>query len=77
MQTYDEAGKLLETRQLENAEELAKAVKSAMENPKVQHVAIGRIPRKGDSLVINGLRFDCVFVDAVHGIFKLKIRKPK
>jgi hypothetical protein len=76
MQAFDPSGNLLETRQLDE-EEVGPAVQDAMSKPNVQNVSVGRLPRKGDVITISGLHFDVVFVDQTHGVFKMKIRKPK
>ena len=71
MQTKDVQGNVLSSKQLKNLEE----VKAALMSEGVASVSVGKIPRKGDRVEVCGLQYEVMFVDATHGILKLRLLK--
>jgi len=76
MQSKDALGNVLESRQLLD-DEIAEQVATAIQGEKVKSVTVGKIPAKGEQVEINGLIYDVVFVDAMHGILKIRLKNWK
>lgn len=56
---------------LEDADDLAGKMKAAQEQGAVSHT-VGKLPRSGETLIINGLQYTVSFADFVKGKFTVK-----
>ena len=56
MQSFDERDKLVRSGILEKYEELDRE----MNDQNVKHVTVGELPKKGDEVTINGLRYKAI-----------------
>jgi len=74
MQSQDEHGniKQLVEVDLSNLDDLRKKIQSAEEKGAVSHT-IGRLPKAGQTVVIDGLSYRVDFADFVRGKFTLKL----
>ena len=72
MQSYNES-ELIDTKQ-GTVDELKKRI-DELEGKATHHV-IGHLPKKGNIVTINGLRFKVVSMDAIKGSLRAKILKP-
>jgi len=73
MQSYENK-KLISTDQ-GTIEELKERIKE-LEDQATHHV-IGKLPKKGDVVTVNGLRYKVVSVDGIEGKLRLRILRPK
>ena len=72
MQSYNES-ELIDTEQ-GTIDKLKKRIKE-LEGEATHHV-IGHLPKKGDVVTINGLRFKVVSTDAIKGSLRAKLLRP-
>jgi Mg2+/Co2+ transporter CorC len=74
MQSQDEYNRIkqLEQVDLSNLDDLAAKIKTAEEKGAVSHT-IGKLPKAGQNVEINGLSYRVEFGDFVKGKFNLKL----
>lgn len=79
MQSQNELGQVVNTEVFENNDELkakfAEVVEKAESLGAVSHT-IGKLPSKGSTVDILGLRYEVKFVDGKHGELRLKLVSP-
>lgn len=74
MQSQDEFNRIKQLAQVDfsNLSDLAEKIKSAEEKGAVSHT-IGKLPKSGDKVEINGLSYRVDFADFVKGKFTVKL----
>ena len=79
MQSQNELGQVVNTEVFENNDELKAKFAEVLEKSEglgaVSH-AIGKLPNKGSTVDILGLRYEVKFVDGKHGELRLKLVSP-
>ena len=79
MQSQNELGQVVNTEVFENNDELKAKFAEVLEKSEslgaVSH-AIGKLPSKGSTVDILGLRYEVKFVDSKHGELRLKLVSP-
>jgi Mg2+/Co2+ transporter CorC len=76
MQSQNELKEIVNTEVFENRDELKAKISDIMEKAEdlgaVSHT-IGKLPSKGSTVEILGLRYEVKFVDGKHGELRLKL----
>jgi Mg2+/Co2+ transporter CorC len=68
--------KLVDTQIMDSEEELKLREERLGMKPGSTHKIIGYIPKAGDSIIINGLRYKILNADSIKGRFVAQIEKP-
>lgn len=77
MQTRDESDNTLATVQLGDDPLVRQAqIDLALATEGVDHVAIGKLPNRGDTFTLNGLHYVVKFVDYKRGEIHIKMFTP-
>lgn len=74
MQSLDPRGRMISSSQVDpsRAEEMTAQMQQAEKQGAVSHT-VGMLPKNGNDVVINGLRYRTVFADYVKGKFTVKL----
>ena len=73
MQSYDHEQNLQMSKMFDSHKEAAEAAKSEMEKPEIAFTIVGKFPKNGQEVIVNGLKCQVIMANRKKRRFAVKV----